>query len=96
MNRFRIPVMAYLALCVLSELCGLATLFWPMLKLPLGGLLGPIFGFAMLYGWAWVFVLLSRKSEKQLESGVYHAMASEEAAAIVNELLSFGTSRVSR
>jgi hypothetical protein len=94
MRRFRIPVMVYLTVCVVSEICGVLGLLWPGLNLPFGGLLGPVIGFAMLYGWAWIFVVLSRKSESQLINGVFHAMASDDSARVVREVLSFGYSRV--
>lgn len=92
LNRYRIPVMIYLGLCV-------ADAIWSIFRL-LGShagwrpviLMGPLIGFAMLYGWAWMFVLLSGKSERQLERGVFYAMESEKSANIVDDLLSVGTS----
>ena len=92
MRILRIPTSIYLSLCAISELFGLLGLLIPTLSFG-RSLIGPFIGFPMIYGWAWIAVLLSRKSEKRVEAAVYHAMANSQSAEVVNDLLSSGANR---
>jgi hypothetical protein len=88
LRRIRIPVAIYLSLCIVSALFVLFGAVWIYPPNRLVNLIGPAAGFAMIYGWTWIGVVLSRKGEAQLVSAVYHAMDSDQSAKIVSELLS--------
>lgn len=84
----QIPVLVYLVACAAAEIDAVIRIATHQAKNPAMALVGPMIGVAMIYGWAQVFILISRKGEAQIESAVYHAMASEESAKIVGEVLS--------
>jgi hypothetical protein len=88
LNRVRIPVMIYLGLCLTAELVVLVLLALHQAFDPVSAVFGPAASFAMIYGWTWAGVFMSRKAEAQLLRAVSHAMASDQSAKIVVDLLS--------
>jgi hypothetical protein len=84
----QIPVALYLSLCTAVWISALVRIGLYHAQNPISALTGPLIGFAMIYGWTWGFVLLSRKAEAQLLSAVFHAMESEDSAKVVCKVLS--------
>jgi hypothetical protein len=88
LKRIRIPVAIYLTLCLIDEIVELVRVIWIHPPDPILSVVGPLIGFAMIYGWTWVGVALNRRAEAQLVSAVFHAMESDRSAKITSELLS--------
>ena len=88
LNQFRIPVAAYLGICILAEVFELVRLVILGHHDSIAVLIGPMMGFAMIYGWAYAMVCFNNRTEIQLMMAIRHAMESESSAKIVKDLLS--------
>jgi len=84
----RIPVGIYLVTCILLQAFEMLRWFVFRQVDPWPQLIGPVFSFAIIYGWVWAIVALNRRSESQLIMAVTQAMEGDKSARIVGDLLS--------